>query len=314
MPCRPRATFPPSQLTSHADCLRSLSFANLDTRRHDIETALPDTCNWLFGTAEFEEWRCRTRVAFHNGVLWIKGKPGAGKSTLIKHTLRHYEATFASHLIAAYFFHARGGMLEKNPLGMLRSIVFQLVDKDEGLYEHFVPIFREKRRIYGDADGSWQWQRRQLEDFLVSVVQRRRTQRPLLLLVDALDECADGDIRDVVGLLESLSTHAAKAGTTLRICLSSRHYPHVSMKRKLELTVEGTPGHCQDIATYLSERLIVRDDKIEAEIRERANGIFMWVVIVISLLNKAYTTATLKRCEWCSRRCRTISRSCSITC
>jgi len=46
-------------------------------------------------------------------------------------------------------------LLEKNPLGMLRSIVFQLVDKDEALYEHFVAIFREKRKIYGDGGGRW---------------------------------------------------------------------------------------------------------------------------------------------------------------
>ena len=221
-------------------------------------------------------------------MLWIKGKPGAGKSTLMKHALRRCDDIFADHLIAAYFFHARGDVLEKTPLGMLRSIVFQLVDKDNELYEQLMPIFREKR--YGDRDGNgqWQWQRPQLEDFLVSAVQRRPSQRPLLLLVDALDECTDGDVRSVVGFLESLSIFAVKAGATLRICLSSRHYPYVSMKRNLELTVEGTAGHCRDITTYISERLIGRDNEIEAEVRKRADGIFMWVVIVVSLLNKAY--------------------------
>jgi len=228
-------------------------------------------------------------------VLWIKGKPGAGKSTLMKHALHHYEDIFATHLIAAYFFHARGDMLEKTPLGMLRSIVFQLVDKDDTLYKHFLPIFREKRYSDGGSNENgngnrrwqWQWQQPQLEDFLVSVVKRRRTQRPLLLLVDALDECTDGDVREVVEFLELLSIHAVAAGTTLRICLSSRHYPHVSIKSNLELTVDGTAGHCQDIATYVGKRLRVCDNEIKAEVQKRAGGIFMWVAIVISLLNKA---------------------------
>jgi hypothetical protein len=66
------------------------------------------------------------------------------------------------------------------------------------------------------------------------------------------------------------------------------------MRRTLELTVEGTAGHCRDIAKYVGERLIVRDDEIEAEVRQKADGMFMWVVIVVSLLNKAYDEGRLE--------------------
>ncbi|RYP04574.1 hypothetical protein DL764_004382 [Monosporascus ibericus] len=168
---------------------------------------------------------------------------------------------------------------------MLRSIAYQVLDKDVMLYEHFIPIFRGKRRIYREGDG--EWQQSQLKEFVHSVLEQRQP-RPLLLFVDALDECNEQAVRDVVGFLESLSIHAVQAGFELRICLSSRHYPNISMKKTLELTVEKSKEHRRDIATYVREKLRIRDYAIEAEIQKKADGIFMWVVIVVSLLNKAY--------------------------
>ena len=223
-------------------------------------------------------------------MLWIKGKPGAGKSTLMKHALRRCEEVFHDHLIVAYFFNARGGLLEKTPQGLLQSIVHQLLDKDAMLYEQFVPMY-EKQNAY--REEGWEWQQSHLKNFILSVVRQRKS-KPLLFLVDALDECEDRDVRDVVGFLESLSISAVRAGVTLRICLSSRHYPSVSMKKTLQLVVEMSDDHRQDIATYVGEKLIIQDDDIEAEIRKKADGIFMWVVIVVSLLNKAYDEGKLE--------------------
>ena len=224
-------------------------------------------------------------------MLWIKGKPGAGKSILMKHALRHCEEVFADHLIVAYFFNARGEILEKTPLGMLQSIVHQLLNKDDTLYERFRPIY-ENQRMY-DKEGEWVRLRAQLEDFVRSIINKQQS-KPLLLLVDALDECDSQGVRDVVGFLESLSRDAVQAGFTLRICLSSRHYPSVSMRKTLELTVEASEEHGRDIATYIAQKLEGHDDDIKAKVQTKAGGIFIWVVIIVSLLNKAYDDGRLE--------------------
>ena len=276
-------------LTSTA-CLRSLGFRDIDARLHDIAAAYSGTCDWLFSTTQFQKWRDRADLPTHNGVLWIKGNPGAGKSTLMKHALRHCEEVFADHLIVAYFFNARGEILEKTPLGMLRSIVYQLLDKDDTLYERFRPIY-EKQKMHNE--GEWEWPRAQLEDFIRSIINKLHS-KPLLLVVDALDECDDRGVRDVVSFLESLSIDAVQAGVTLRICLSSRHYPNVSMRKILELAVETSKEHGRDIATYIAQKLEGHDDDIKAKVRTKAGGIFMWVVIVVSLLNKAYDDGRLE--------------------
>jgi hypothetical protein len=102
-------------------------------------------------------------------VLWIKGNPGTGKSTLVKHTLRHCEQNFKDHIVAAYFFNARGDKLEKTPLGMLRSLSYQLLRQESSLYGRFVPKSRDKLQKH--RTGEWEWRQSELKDFLLSEIQ-----------------------------------------------------------------------------------------------------------------------------------------------
>jgi ABC-type ATPase involved in cell division len=76
----------------------------------------------------------------HNlrGFLWLKGKPGAGKSILMK--FLYSEAKKAAKpnpgaLVISFFFNARGGHLEKSTLGLYRSLLWQLFEKAKDLRE-----------------------------------------------------------------------------------------------------------------------------------------------------------------------------------
>ncbi|KAI0403021.1 ankyrin repeat-containing domain protein [Xylaria palmicola] len=257
----------------------------MNTRRDNIDDAHPNTCKWLFNTDDFEKWREGRELSTHNGVLWIKGKPGSGKSTLMSHLLSFCERSFGRHRVISYFFNARGGVLEKTPLGMMRSIVCQLLNKDDAIYRTFIDVYRQKQRGYNGSVV--QWQQPELKKFVLSIAKQQHSE-PLLLLVDALDECVETEARDIVGFLETMSLNAAKTGTELRICLSSRHYPQISMKWKLELVVETRDEHGEDIATYVLEKLYVPDRSIAWQIQKKAGGVFMWVVLVVAMLNKAY--------------------------
>ncbi|KAK2046576.1 hypothetical protein LZ31DRAFT_519204, partial [Colletotrichum somersetense] len=262
-------------------CLRSLAFHEINARRHDIANAHPETCDWLFETPEFRQWMDPASLQDHNGVFWIKGKPGAGKSTLMKHAYRYCQRTMSSnYYLIAYFFNARGEALEKTPLGMLRSIVYQLLQSDNALYQHF-------RSDFTTPEGDRQWRQSELQDF-ISWAATQHLSKPFLLLVDALDECNEADVRQVVAFLESLSIYAYWAKTQLRICLSSRHYPSITIGKSVTLTVEESLCHGADISKYINRSLRGGNTSIQDEIQERANGIFLWVVLVVSMLNKAY--------------------------
>ncbi|PVH70777.1 hypothetical protein DL98DRAFT_504258, partial [Cadophora sp. DSE1049] len=255
----------------------------MDARRQDIASAHKDTCKWLFQTPQFQQWRDRSDLQRHNGVLWIKGKPGAGKSTLMKFTLWHCCQLFKDHIIAAYFFNARGDTFEKTRLGMLRSLAYQLVDKNPLLYERFLPDFCDKEKKHEKCE----WREAELRDFLLLQTKTPQS-KPLLVLVDALDECSEQDVLDIVRFLEEMSINAVGANVTLNICLSSRYYPAISMKKKIDLDLEEKQEHDEDIAVYVRGNLTSGDDEIEKRILEKASGVFMWVVLVVAMLNRAY--------------------------
>ena len=264
----------------------------MNAREHDIVDAHPNTCNWLSQTMEFQEWWGRSDLSSHNGILWIKGKPGAGKSVLMKHTLYHCRKFFTDHVIAAHFFHTRGTSLEKTFLGMLRSLSYQLLDQDPLLFERFIPMIRNKQKSQNperrvESQNPLEWREEELREYLLSEIKTCQS-KPLLLLIDALDECNQGDVVQVILFLESLSRNAINADVALNICLSSRHYPNVSMERSIQLVVEARAEHGQDINVYVRDVLRVSDERIKIFILEKASGLFMWVILVVTILNQAY--------------------------
>ncbi|GKT58071.1 PFS domain-containing protein [Colletotrichum tofieldiae] len=117
-------------------------------------------------------------------------------------------------------------------------------------------------------------------------------QRRLICFVDALDECDEEQVREMVTYFEDLADEATTDGVQLQICFSSRHYPHIEIQNGLKLTLEDQPGHKQDLEKYVRNCLRVgkRSDaeEIKAGILEKANGVFMWVVLVVDILNKEY--------------------------
>lgn len=67
------------------DALRnSLAFTGMGARLRGIEDAFVDTGRWFLNTPEFSDWYQRRNFELHNGFLWLKGKPGCGKSTIMK--------------------------------------------------------------------------------------------------------------------------------------------------------------------------------------------------------------------------------------
>lgn len=189
------------------------------------------------------------------------------------------------YAILEYFFNARGAELEKTPLGMLRSLLVQLLEHEPSLYDQLLPIFRIKNLNH--KPGKWEWREPELRRFFLSKLQNCRS-RPFLLIIDALDECSEDDVQKVAEFLQDLSTNATDAGNTLNICLSSRHYPFIRFKRYQELVLEKEKQHDEDIVQYISTNLTMKDESIEEAIREKSSGIFMWVVLVIKMLNRAY--------------------------
>jgi ankyrin repeat protein len=268
-------------------CLDSLSFQQIDARLLNIKRAHDRTCNWLFEQLEYKQWLDRNLVDDHYGFLWIKGKPGAGKSTMMKHALFKTKKLLAGAVIISFFFTARGSILEKSTLGMYRSLLLQLLIAISSLQDDFVCMFSQMRK-HSDV---YEWNIEELQEFLITATKSLQQHR-LVCFIDALDECKEDEVRELVDFLEDLGRTAVSSGTSLNICLSSRHYPYIRIQKGIQLTMDGQGGHDKDIVTYVESKFKVpcskQIDDIRAEILSRASGVFLWVVLVVRMLNKEY--------------------------
>jgi len=118
--------------------LRCLQAPERNIRYEQIDPVHSHTFSWVYDKKSigFTDW-----LRKGTGIFWISGKPGSGKSTLMK--LIHSDHRTAQLLrpwgsqcrkvTATFFFHHRGSALQKSFEGLLRGIISQLIEKEPDL-------------------------------------------------------------------------------------------------------------------------------------------------------------------------------------
>ncbi|CAN9251157.1 unnamed protein product, partial [Alternaria alternata] len=265
--------------------LDSLRFSQIDARQMTIKTAHAKTCRWLLKSEQYLSWLDKTKVGEHHGFLWIKGKAGTGKSTLMKFALVNAPKMMKDHIVISFFFNARGENMEKSTIGTYRSLLLQLLERLPPLQS----VFGSLSLSSSSSSADHQWNAESLKTLLEQAM-RGLGDSSVVCLIDALDECEEEQVRDMIQFFEHMGDLAVSNGICFQVCFSSRHYPHITIRNGLELVLEGQEGHSQDITNYVETELKIGKSKIaqqvRAELQEKASGIFMWVVLVVGILNK----------------------------
>ncbi|OBT70234.1 hypothetical protein VE03_00052 [Pseudogymnoascus sp. 23342-1-I1] len=189
-------------------CLESLKFKEMNFREENIVSADDDTCGWLVKNENFA--RC---IQDEDGLLWIQGKAGAGKSTLMKYV---YERTQmptadASGLKLSFFFHARGVELQKTPLGMFKSLLLQLYNRDSTARVEISKEFKEKSED-GMVEIKWEWTEKMLEELFSNLICRISGSKRVMIFIDALDEAGEV-VPNVLASYQAIH-YAARGGAT----------------------------------------------------------------------------------------------------
>ncbi|KAJ5398344.1 hypothetical protein N7509_006457 [Penicillium cosmopolitanum] len=265
--------------------LDSLRFEQIYARKSGIKAAHAKTCRWLLSNAKYKEWLDPASLMQHRGFLWINGKPGAGKSTLMKFAYLNLKRQihYKNAVIASFFFHARGHNLEKSISGMYRSLLLQLL---EG--------YPELQSVLDDPEYFSQHETscpslNILKELFYSAVLSLGG-RSFTCFIDALDECDEQQVVEMVQCFEDLAEQATANEISFRVCFSSRHYPHIIIRHGMRFILEEQPGHAEDLSAYAASRLVVRDPALTKELQciilDKAAGVFMWVVLVVQILNE----------------------------
>ncbi|KAH7086988.1 hypothetical protein FB567DRAFT_496628, partial [Paraphoma chrysanthemicola] len=287
------ATIESKSLNLRDLCLASLYFKQLQERETNITVALDRTATWLFTHQEYTAWADwkHARSSTQRGLLWIRGNPGSGKSTLMKQVLAHTKSIGLreSFSVAGFFFTMRSNVrLQKSPLGLFRTILHDLLQQDKALLAAFITEFKAKRAT---SSSPWEWHHTELQSFFKSAYSGGIPHlRQAMIFIDALDESdAEGEhaafevARDLVYLFRDIT-----AQNKLKVCLSSRHYPHIEVPDCPQISVERFNN--KDIIRFVTSKLCrARDDtsvrELAKDIANRAQGVFLWVDLVVGTLN-----------------------------
>lgn len=266
--------------------LQSLLFPTMDSRQQQLESPAHDTCSWLFEHQLYQNWWHELDVDKHYGLLWIKGKPGAGKSVLMREMLRRASEANSDYWVASFFFNAKGEDMEHSWLGSLRSLLYQILSQNRKGLNEFARRWDKKARLQsGDQDPLMFWVEEELKSFFRIMCEHHLSTRTIIF-IDALDECDPSSVRSQAYFWRQMTIISRDAGASLSVCLSSRHFPSITLSNCPEIMVQD--HNTRDITNYVNQKFGLAGITSHAYwtstrdiILQKSAGVFLWVVLVV---------------------------------
>ncbi|KAF6812056.1 hypothetical protein CSOJ01_05337 [Colletotrichum sojae] len=284
--------------------LESLRFADMRDRYERIPEAHQKTFEWIFRGAShsahddeeqpwtsFNEW-----LSSDKSLYWVTGKPGAGKSTLMKflsdnhRLLSRLEAWKASYCIytGSFFFWNSGTSMQMSKNGLLQSLLHQTVSQFPQEIPKLFPDRWGYQGLFGYDSRPWTWS--ELSRAFTEMVSDEN--KSFFFLIDGLDEF-DGDCGELTNYLLGVLSQRSN----VKVCVTSRPWLvfEDAFKLKPSLRVEDLTK--SDIRLFASEKLaenpmfaqLQNFDENSAsalveEVSQKASGVFLWVSLVVKSL------------------------------
>ncbi|KAI9568426.1 hypothetical protein HD554DRAFT_766586 [Boletus coccyginus] len=255
--------------------------------KQDVTLSLrqEDTCKWLFDTTQYKTWQDG-----ESGSLWLRGKPGAGKSVLASFVIDSFKEAWPEGEVLTFFYCDTRNERSTSPAAVMRSILSQLLrqldDRSVDLGNVFDELIKAKEWGGGTLNNA-----KELAGF-ASHVARQMNRKPLVV-VDALDECKD--VRKLIQALMEIRGHVRLFVTSrpLQVIVDGfSEVPFVSMEDMADKLSADIELH---VTRELDARYRLRylDSGFKAEIRsvlcEKADGMFRWVQCSIDALDRCVT-------------------------
>ena len=281
---------------SYKKLLESLYFPDIHARQEGIEEAHKQTFKWIFDKPgdkirpwhSFIDW-----LKNGHSTYWISGKAGSGKSTLMSLICQDPRTEAALRIwsgpseifMPKYFFWSPGTYLQKSLIGLLRSLIFQIVDR----FPEMMPVLADSSVLAQHRlEQLPTWTETRLHATLQYLLSHGLEAYRLCIFIDGLDEF-DGNQTILLDLIRNLNQLKS-----IKFCLSSRPEPFLkdelgsSTMLKLQDLTE------PDIRRYVSDELdtayskasqvpywsLSLDDTI-FEIVTKAEGVFLWVKLAV---------------------------------
>ncbi|KAG4428637.1 hypothetical protein IFR05_015881 [Cadophora sp. M221] len=218
-----------SEDRSRSDCMIKMSTENLESamasameklisaRWTAVESAYSTTFKWVFhDNAKFPslgEW-----LRSGSDIFWVTGKPGSGKSTLMKYVsgekrteeLLQLWAGPQENVKASHFFWAAGTPMQRSLAGLLQSLLSDLLRSCPKLAE----VAISKGRLDAPVHNRAPWTISELRQCFSKIKTQTQVALRVCFFVDGLDEY-EGDHEEVLRIYEDLAKN-----TNIKLCLA----------------------------------------------------------------------------------------------
>lgn len=281
----------------------SLFFPDIEARHDQIKTAFEGTFKWIFDppTAEsadqrkwsnFREW-----LEVSNGTYWVFGKPGSGKSTLMKYIVNEPRTVeclsqwerHSDIIVVSFFFSNLGSPLQKGATGLLRSLLFQIVSQSPDMMELAIRQCGTSSthfRVAAHLDLLPTWTDERLLSLLRHLITKKPTTIGLCTFIDGLDEF-EGDEGFLLEIVRILSSEPV-----CKACISSRpeqifrtEFQENPQCRVQDLNEEDIKILVEEeLKPKLRKYMLVNSRRINLlgrELIKHAEGVFLWLKLMI---------------------------------
>lgn len=276
-----------------------------DIQDHKLDAIIPGTGQWLLCHPSFLQWK--SRAAEEGGVLSILGKHGSGKShlaALVIHNLQKHRDTENSlknstRVALAYVYcsaqwkiSAADGVKGVHGDGsaanlLLRSILRQLYQQ--------LPLDQDVASI---RDSCFERKDQQPERMVVrnAIIELTGALDDVFIVVDGLDECSSFGETEFEMLCQFIASLGSKGQCNI-IVLNRPGYAAIenNLARFPHINVD-EGANSSDIANFIASKTSTARiksqsslDAIQATLQEKADGMFLWVSLVVDSIKKEVT-------------------------
>ncbi|KJR84272.1 ankyrin repeat-containing protein [Sporothrix schenckii 1099-18] len=194
--------------------------ATYEWYKNRVEDRVEGTCQWFLTHDHFQQWLREQDF----GPLLVSADPGCGKSVLAKylvdHALPQSAAAAATTTTICYFFFKDQ---DQNTVRQaLCALLHQLFAQNPALIEHAVPEYaRDGSQLVHATESLWRIFDRTVRDARAGTV---------IVVLDALDECAEDEFKDLIRHLKDQfdgGDPAQAPRPKLKLLLTSRPYEQI---------------------------------------------------------------------------------------
>lgn len=194
------------------ECLQlfRLTTGNRDTTYESykarVESRAEGTCQWFLTHEHFQAWLKRDF-----GPLLVTADPGCGKSVLAKYLT---EQGLPESATICYFFFKDN---DQNTVRQaLCAILHQLFDQKRFLIQHAMPYYsKDGPRLVQNTESLWR---------ILHTAVNDESAGPVIIVLDALDECAEDEVANLVNHLDQYFLDDSSRHAQLKYLLTCRPY------------------------------------------------------------------------------------------